>query len=193
MSGKRVSAAVHVVLLAIAIPATLAFAIVGQERDNLSRSLAPFVFVPALVAWVVWVTLIYKMWDSLRGEGTISPGLAVALAAIPGLSVFGFPFSLLRFPGAFNATMNRRNLASPRLGIGAPIGLVLLAAVLPALATLAASMGSDYDTRTLRTVVALAVFAGALAFYLVQLRFVAKLCGAINAARDSTPATGRSA
>ncbi|MBI2390637.1 MAG: hypothetical protein HYV09_13690 [Deltaproteobacteria bacterium] len=184
---SRVSIAAYVVPLAVLMPATAVMPLFAFERDNLSQTIAALAPIPAVIAWVLWLTLIYKMWDSLRGEPVIAPGLAVVLAIVPVINVFGITFSLLRFPGAFNTAMARRSVAEPRLATWMAVVVVALGFFVPAGFALGAALGSSYDTQTLRSVLVLLVGSGAIALYVLTLLLIARTCRGINAARASAP------
>jgi len=123
--------------------------------------------------------LVYRMWAAIQdGRARTTPGRAVGFHFIP---VFNLFWAFRAFPGFardFNALVQRRGLARPRLSPGLFRAWVLLCMLHPVLHATISVPG-----------VALISYGGLIislwASYFVLLTMVARLCDALNAAAGS--------
>lgn len=124
-------------------------------------------FLPLLLAGVVTLILIYRMWSAID-DGTTRPtkGLAIGLLFVPVFNLYWQFRAIAGYPQAYNDYLDRHSLDTPRLGGGLFVAVCVLniLGVVPLLGLITAAVN-----------------------LLLMIALISKVCDAVNALSGPRP------
>ena len=126
----RINAAIYIIMILLGfLGAGILFFFASQPA---TKEALPAVPLPLILYMVFLGIFVFKMYKAINdGQSSPGPGLACVLVLIPFVSIVGMFVVWIKFPGQYNAFIQRHGIRAQPLGSGLYIATPILMLLFP--------------------------------------------------------------